>query len=399
MQSPPAWDTFRSGGTGIRLPSTEANERSMKGKILVVDDNEMNRLVVTGALKSDGYEVVTAESGEEGVSAFQRERPDCVVMDVRMPGVDGFDACDRIRATAQGKGVPILFLTGLRNVDTFDRAQAAGGDDFLTKPVRPRELLTRVQAAIELAQLGTERPDLAAFVRRQRDELLRAELQKELLMAFVVHDLKNPVNTIELLLQLLARDKSLSSDARDSIGRIRVETRHLMRLIQNLLDVAKAEEGKLAPNRTPTDLFTLAQEVTSDMQTAAADRGAAIELSGESVIVHWDADLIRRTLLNLIENAVRHTRRDTNVRVSVSPQGDHVDVRVADAGAGIEPELREKVFERFFQAELRSPAASRAGRGLGLTFCKLAVEAHGGRIWVEDAAPGAAFCFRIPKGQ
>ncbi|HVR18441.1 MAG TPA: response regulator, partial [Polyangiaceae bacterium] len=157
-----------------------------KTTILVVDDNEQNRALAKATLEEEGYAVVLAENGAEGVAAFESHHPDCVLMDVRMPGMDGFAACAQIRARSDGARTPIVFLTALRDVDTFDAALRAGGDDFLTKPVRPTELALRVRAALELRRLYATNREYFDLVRRQRDDLMRLELQKERLMAFVV---------------------------------------------------------------------------------------------------------------------------------------------------------------------------------------------------------------------
>ena len=177
-------------------------------KVLVVDDNEQNRALAQAALEGEDMSVLLATNGEEGVALFEREHPDCVLLDVRMPGLDGFGACARIRALPGGPETPIIFLTALRDVDTFDRAIRAGGDDFLTKPVRPTELIVRVQGALRLRRLSAELRDHYDVIRRQRDALMRLQLQKERLTSFVVHDLKNPVNAIDLHAQMLCRDKS-----------------------------------------------------------------------------------------------------------------------------------------------------------------------------------------------
>jgi two-component system sensor histidine kinase/response regulator len=135
-----------------------------------------------------------------------------------------------------GAGTPVLFLTALRDVDTFDRALRAGGDDFLTKPVRPTELVVRVQSALKLRRMSEELREHYELLKRQRDDLLRLQLQKERLTAFVVHDLKNPVNSMDLHAQVLLREKGLPATARDSATQIRTEARQLTRMILNLLD-------------------------------------------------------------------------------------------------------------------------------------------------------------------
>ncbi|WP_438024141.1 hybrid sensor histidine kinase/response regulator [Sorangium sp. So ce233] len=374
-------------------------QQGVRSKVLVVDDNEQNRALARATLEDDGYEVVLATSGEEAIREFERASPDCVLLDVRMPGMDGFAVCARIRALPGGAGTPIVFLTALRDVDTFDSALRVGGDDFLTKPVRPSELLVRVQAALRLRRLGAELREHVELVRQQRDALMRLQLQKEQLTAFVVHDLKNPVSSMDLHAQFLLRDRALPEPARDSARHIRDQARSLLRLIYNLLDISKSEEGRLAPERARVDLRALVLEVFAALDLRASSRSIALREAVEAPVVRADPDLLRRTVENLLENAIHHAPVGTAVAVSAVKDGAAVEIRVADAGPGVPAELRARVFDRFTQLGGDAEDLHRAGRGLGLAFCKMAVEAHGGRIWIEDNAPGAIFCVRLPDDE
>lgn len=363
--------------------------------VLVVDDNAANRALAEAILVEEGYRVVLAVGGEEGVAAFERERPDCVLLDVRMPGVDGFAACARMRAIDGDAQTPIIFLTAQRDLDTFDAAQRTGADDFLTKPVRPAELALRVQAAVKLRRLGSELREHYGLLRRQRDDLLRLQLQKEQLTAFVVHDLKNPVNAIDLHAQLLARTPDLPPRARQSIARIREAARMQLRLILNLLDIAKGEEGRLVPVRGRVDLGAMMAEVVDALELRASDAGVSLAVDLAAVDVHADPDLLRRVLENLVENAILHSPEHSTIRIRSRESDGAVELRVADEGPGIPAAAIEAVFDRFVQLG-GGGSPVQTGRGLGLSFCKLAVLAHGGRIWIEDAMPGAIFCMRFP---
>jgi signal transduction histidine kinase len=374
-----------------------ANGSDLPPKVLVVDDNEQNRALAQAALEAEEMSVLLAVNGEEGVALFQREHPDCVLLDVRMPKLDGFGACERIRALPGGPETPIIILTALRDVDTFDRALRAGADDFLTKPVRPTELIVRVQGALRLRRLGAELRNHYDVIRRQRDDLMRLQLQKERLTSFVVHDLKNPVNAIDLHAQMLCRDKELSADARDSAMSIRAETRHLMRLITNLLDISKSEEGQLVPNKVPVDWHALVSEVLEAFGAHGQSRNIRLEAAVTLETIRVDRDLFQRVIENLVENAIRHAPRESVVRIDDRRLPGEIEIRVADSGAGVPPEQHEHIFDRFVQVDSPTQLASRSGRGLGLTFCKSAIEAHGGRIWVEDGNPGAVFCLRLPE--
>ncbi len=371
-------------------------QQEPRSRVLVVDDNEQNRALAQATLEDDGYEVVLAVTGEEGIQQFERHKPDCVLLDVRMPGMDGFTVCARIRGLPGGESAPIVFLTALRDVETFDSALRAGGDDFLTKPVRPSELLARVQAALRLRRLGAELREHVELVRQQRDALMRLQLQKEQLTAFVVHDLKNPVSSMDLHAQFLLRDRSLPEQARDSVRHVRDQARSLLRLIYNLLDISKSEEGRLAPERARVDLRALVLETFAALDLRASFRSLALREAVEVPAVQADPDLLRRTLENLVENAVHHAPAGTAVTVSAVKDGAAVEIRVADAGSGIPAEMRARVFDRFVQLGGEDPVVHRAGRGLGLAFCRMAVEAHGGTLRIEDNAPGAIFCVRLP---
>lgn len=366
-------------------------------KILVVDDNQENRALAKATLEDEGYEVMLATGGEEGIRAFEARKPDCVLLDVRMPGTDGFAVCSRIRALPDGANAPIVFVTALRDLDTFDRALRAGGDDFLTKPVHPTELVLRVQAALKVRRMSAELREQYELIRRQRDDMMRLQLQKERLTAFVVHDLKNPVHSMDLHAQVVLADATLSSETRDSAQHIRSEARALMRLVLNLLDISKSEEGRLAPREAPVNLTTLAAAVLEAFELKARTRGVTLEQRLEVPQLRADGDLIRRVIENLLDNAIRHGPAGTRVQFSASADEGTVELRVVDAGPGISPPLRQTIFERYVQVEGDAQATHRAGRGLGLAFCKLAVEAHRGTIAIEDANPGCIFVVRLPQ--
>jgi signal transduction histidine kinase len=366
--------------------------------ILIVDDNEQNLALARASLEDD-YEVVTVSDGEAALREFEQRRPDCVLLDVRMPGMNGFEVCAKIRSLPDGAETPVVFLTAQRDVDTFDAALRAGGDDFLTKPVRPTELVLRVQAALRLGRLNAENRDYGALAKRQRDDLMRLQLQKERLMAFVVHDLKNPVGNIDLQAQLILRDPELSERTRDMASGIRSEVGSLMRLLMNLLDISKSEEGRLHPATKDVDLGTLVGEVIEASRAAAKTKSIALEASLELSRLRADEDLLRRVLENLLDNALRHAPEDSVIRLTSKAGEGAAELRVADSGRGVPPEMRERIFDRFVQVESKDGSTSRSGRGLGLTFCRLMVEAHGGRIWVEDASPGAVFCLSLPHAE
>jgi signal transduction histidine kinase len=200
------------------------------------------------------------------------------------------------------------------------------------------------------------------------------------------------VHAIELMAQRVLRNPGADERSRDAAAKIQQETRGLMRMLTNLLDIGKADEGQLAPLRRTIDAGELIRAVTEELQPQVA--AAELELVTQIDVTHLyvDRDLLYRVLANLIDNAIRHAPTGSVIRVGAQRVTGGVELRVIDAGPGVPDSLRERVFERFVTGE---KGATRTNRGLGLAFCKAAVEAHGGQIWIEDAAPGAAFCLRL----
>jgi len=367
-------------------------EEAELGTVLVVDDNAENRALAQATLDDEGIRVELASTGEEGLAAFARERPDCVLLDIRMPGLDGFATCERMRALPGGDRAAIVFVTAQREVGAFDRAHAAGGDDFITKPFRPAELVVRIQTAMRLRRMAAERGELSVELKRQRDELQRLQLHKEQLAAFLVHDLKNPVHIIELQAQRVLRNREADARSRDSALKIHDTTRSLMRMITDLLDIEKADAGQLAPSRCDVGVRELVDGAVEELQTTAASASVALTTQVDAGSTHVDRELLHRVLVNLVENAIRHSPDEGRVDITARDTPGGLELRVRDAGPGIPEALRARVFERFVTT---GEGSTRTNRGLGLAFCKIVVEAHGGNIWIEDASPGAVFCVRI----
>ncbi|MFT3697032.1 MAG: response regulator [Kofleriaceae bacterium] len=348
--------------------------------VLVVDDNVENRALAAATLGDEGITVEVAATGEEALETFARMQPECILLDIGLPGMDGVTVCERIRARPDGERVAILFITGRRDVESFDRALRAGGDDFLTKPFRPQELLVRIQTARRLREMATERDATALELKRQRDELQRLQLQKEQLTEFLVHDLKNPVNSIELLARRAMRAEP------ETGKKIREETRGLMRMITNLLDMNKAQEGLLVPARRKTDLAELVRDAIGELEERAKLARVVITPDVQVASAEIDRELIGRVLANLVENAVRHSPEHSTITVRVKAP---LTFEVADVGPGVPIEQRETIFDRFVTG------GTRANHGLGLAFCRVAVAAHGGRIYVDDSAVGAVFVVEL----
>lgn len=365
--------------------------------ILVVDDNQANRQVAEGHLVAAGYRVTLAESGEAALAVFQARPPDLVLMDILMPGLDGFATCVRLKELPGGRDVPVVFLTALADFASHQRALEAGADDFLTKPINRTELLIRVRSLLWVKRLKDELTQGYDLIRSQRDALLQAQRQKEELSALVVHDLKNPLTGILVNARYLLAEPAFEGDTQDALRDIVTSAEAMHRMVMNLLDISRSEDGTLVPKISEVDLGELVEGTCATARRRLEERRLDLTLEMETKALRADRDLLQRLLENLVDNAIKYTPTGGTIRIESQPQPEGwVLLKVIDSGTGIPPAARERIFEKY--ARLEGPAeAARTSRGLGLAFCRLAAEAHGGRIWVEEhPLGGTAFCVLLP---
>ncbi len=373
--------------------------------VLVVDDNFQNREVAEGHLVGAGYQAVQAESGEEAIALIKAQRPDLILLDVLMPGLDGFETCRRIRALPGGHGVPILFLTALGDLGTHKAALDSGADDFLTKPINRTELLIRVRSLLRIKELSDEQARNLAVISQQRDALVEAQRQKEELTALIVHDLKNPLSSILSNVQYALGQETLGTDERDALRDVLRASQSMVRMVMNLLDISRSEDGALVPHLVEFELPGLLSEICSEMERRIEDKGQKLELAvaPDVRVMTADRDLVRRILENLVDNAYKYGPRRATIRIEATllPGAagaipDTVELRVRDQGEGIPLAFRQKIFEKYARVDGRSAHEVRNSHGLGLVFCRRAVAVHGGEIWVEDnAGRGSCFCVRL----
>jgi signal transduction histidine kinase len=372
--------------------------------ILVVDDNLQNREVAEGHLVGAGYRVVQAEGGAEALAFLIANPPDLVLLDVLMPGMDGYETCRRIRALPSGNDVPVLFLTALGDLETHRAAMESGADDFLTKPLNRTELLIRVRSLLRIKQLSDELRRNYEVIRTQRDALLAAQRQKDELTALIVHDLKNPLSSILSNTQFVLGGEVPDPEMRESLEDVVRASQSMVRLVMNLLDISRSEDGALKPHVSEFALPDLLTEVRSEMDRRIQDKQQSLSVSLAPGVgaVRGDRELLRRTLENLIDNAYKYGPRAATIWMEVTPATmddgaePAVEIRVRDEGDGIPEAYRQVVFEKYGRAATGAVEA-RSSHGLGLVFCRRAVDVHGGAIWIEgEQGRGACFCIRLP---
>jgi signal transduction histidine kinase len=373
------------------ISQTQTESATEPETILVVDDNGPNRRLFEAMLSTAAYKVVLAEDGAEAIAVFREQSPELVLLDLLMPGMDGFETFRRLRELPQGKETPIIIVTALTDLANVQRAIELSPDDFLAKPVHRVELLARVRALLDGRARRLEIPPPVAPV---NDE----DRRREQLSALIVHDLKHPLSAIYFNTGMLLRENLTG------VGQIRVErilhsceTLNLM--ISGLLDVDRGEKGGIPLVVSEFDPAKLIEEVVSSVCARAElqRKRVKVRIEGESRPLKADREILRRLLENLVDNSAKYAPDGTTIEIETWTRGGLIQFRVRDEGPGIPPESRERIFEKYAQLDRDATLRGRSSQGLGLVFCRLAVEAHKGRVWVEDNHPkGSCFCVELP---
>ena len=359
-------------------------------RILIVDDEPQNRELLVALLDGEGHELAEAGTGESALAKAAAEPPDLVLCDVVMPGQNGFEITRLLKQQAGERWLPVVLVTALSDPSSRLLGLRVGADEFLTKPVDRSELKVRVGNLLKLCATN----DALQKRNRELEELHRL---KDEMAAMLVHDLKNPMavvlSSLDYVIELAeGREPEVDAAARDGLA----AGRRVMRLLANLLDVTRMEAGRFEPRRAELDLAALLTPLVE--QRALMARAHKVELRGAirpGVTANVDGDLVVRVVENLLDNALRHTPREGRVEVALEADDGRLDLRVANSGSPIPPELRAKLFEKFERAEA---SAHGMNLGLGLYFCRLAAEAHGGGVWIEEgAALPTVFRVSLPR--
>lgn len=359
----------------------------MKQLVLVVDDDSTNRALARALLEGT-YRVIFAPDGPTALAMLDREPVDIVLLDVMMPGMNGFDVCRAIKAKPAAAYLPVILITALSERSDRHQGLEAGADEFLTKPYERRELQLRVATFLRLrAQDQQIRAQLESL--RQLDEL------KDDLVSLLVHDVRNPLASAMALLEAMetGSDPQLSVDIRS----LQRQHERMRRLLDDVLTVRSLEDGALLIQPTAMSLAACIDLAVETCRPMAAARQVElnVQLSGAPV-VHADASLVQRAIENLLSNAIKFAPKGSCIDIGAAVSGAGAMISIADRGSGIAPPVRQRLFERFETLAPRDANGPR-GHGLGLYLVRLVASAHAGRVEAADRAGGGTiFTLYLP---
>lgn len=367
-------------------------------RLLLVDDDPRNLAVLEARLQGLGHRLSFANGGQEAIARFDADPPDLVLLDLAMPRIDGLAVLAHIRSSPQHGHVPVVLVTAHTERQHRIAGLQAGADDFLEKPVDGAILLARVKTLLALKEARDE-------LQASRDALqsrncLLEKLQREQveLTQFIIHDLKTPISLITINLQL-ARECTVRSDleaAIESLADAQDGAHQLRAMVNDLLTVSRLEESSFPVDPEPLCVGDLALPVLAAYARRADQKNISISHRLDNDCRIWgDPSLLRRVLENLLENSLRHTPAFGRVGLHAR-SGAQIEIAISNNGPCIPSEERLRIFEKFARGhtEVSSPGSA----GLGLYFCKRAIEAHGGRIGVHQTAEWpTSFVIELPR--
>jgi signal transduction histidine kinase len=370
------------------------------GSLLVVDDNEGNRDVLLRRLESQGYAVSTAENGRQALAMLGPGAFDLVLLDIMMPEMDGYEVLQTLKADEKLKHIPVIMISALSEMESVARCIEMGAEDYLPKPFNATLLKARISASLERKRGHDRETQMFAQLTQNFARLKELETLRDDLTHMIIHDLRTPLTSVISGMQTLELIGELNS-GQQQVKNIAVgggET--LLALINDLLDVEKLDSGTMRLDIVLLSIGELIASACRQIASLAESKQLTfvVEIPDDLPAVEGDEIILGRILVNLLGNAIKFSPPGGPVTIEAHcGKGDNfVEIAIHDSGEGIPPEAFERIFEKFGQVE-SGDGASKAGTGLGLTFCRLAVESHGGQIWVEAVpSQGTTFRFTLP---
>jgi len=366
-------------------------------KVLVVDDDARLRQIVKRSMAGIDLVCVEASNGREALSLARSERPDVILCDVDMPVMDGIAVFKELQKNRGTASIPFIFLTSLDDRDSVRRGMEMGAEDYLPKPVSVQELQAAVQTRLKKKRM-LERTLKA--LRRAKKEAERANQAKSEFLANMSHELRSPLNAVIGFSQLLREQYfgPLNEKQMEYVKDILDSGNHLLGLINDILDLARVESGKITLEMTEVNLWELLEGTLTMVREEAKQRGHELKLEIAPELndlrIHADERRLKQILLNLLSNALKFTLDGGTIAVRARRAGDRLEIAVEDTGPGIDPKHHEEIFHEF--SRLSDDCSSTTpGTGLGLPLSRQLVELHGGTIGVKSKGRGEGSCFTI----
>lgn len=372
---------------------------TQRPSILIVDDNPTNIKVLMDYLSGEGYQIHVAEDGESALEQACYSRPDLILLDVMMPGIDGFETCTRLKQQSETRDTPVIFMTALADTPYILKGFAVGGVDYLTKPLQQDEVNVRVRTHISIRRLQRELLAEIETRKKAEEELREINAGKDRFFSIIAHDLKNPMQAVLVMSETLCEimPKAPLSETLPMAKTIKANSERIGRLLLDLLNWAQIQLGKL---EMQCDSHPLAQILDFNIALTninAGEKNVAVQNNvTEPIDIYGDVRMIDTVLRNLLNNAVKFSPPHGVVKIDARIENKEVIITVSDSGVGIPADKIPTLFHLSTNHSTYGTSGEK-GTGLGLPLCREMAEKNRGRIWAESTlGEGSRFCFTIP---
>jgi signal transduction histidine kinase len=364
-------------------------------KFLLVDDLDENLLALEALLQREGLACLKARSGDEALELLLVHDFALALLDVQMPGMDGFQLAEFMRGAERSRHVPIIFLTaGTADTQRRFRGYEAGAVDFIQKPIEADILRSKASVFFDLhkqrGQIIAQRDELEAYA----EALKTADRHKNEFLAVLGHELRNPVMALGAGLHFLKRRDPEKFD--EIQGQMARQVAHLTRLVDDLLDISRIDQGKLSLNKERValqEVLAFAVEA-SQPQIDVPGHALSVDIPAQTIWLEADPTRLAQVFSNLLNNAAKYTPPAGQLGLTVRLDGDQAEIAVSDTGIGVPEAMRSKIFELF--AQVKNPAErAQEGLGIGLALVKQLVELHDGTIALAESGEGQGSTFKV----
>ncbi len=367
--------------------------KNTASNILIVDDLPANLKVLGAILETEGYNVRPVPNGRLALQVADREKPDLILLDVMMPGMDGFEVCRQLKENIKLSDIPVIFISALNETNDVVQALSSGGVDYITKPFQSEEVLARVKTHLNTYRQRKE-------IEEQARELKKLNSERDKIYSIIAHDLRSPFNSFLGLTQILTDDllHLQTEDIQDIAANMRTSATNLYRLLENLLDWTRIKQGLIHFNPEVLKLQTVVSSSLVMVKEQSENKNIEVSLIiPPGLQVFTDKNTLQSVIRNLVSNAVKFTPRDGKVIVTAKETGNKmVEISVKDSGIGMSRTLINDLF-RTGVSTSRTGTEGEASTGLGLIICKDLLGKQGSELWVEsEEGKGSTFYFTLP---
>jgi len=354
--------------------------------ILIVDDVARNIQIVANILETEGYQTAYAMSGEAALEQVQGFEYDLILLDILMPGTNGYDTCRLLKKNPRTQETPVIFITAKKDTENVVRGFEIGAVDYIIKPFQPAELLARVKTHLQL--------------KSARESLKEANATKDKFFSVIAHDLSNQFHVLLGLSDLLLLNENLFDETKKSeyIKKINKTSYDLYKLLQNLLDWSRMQQNRIEWNPQKINLRHLVATTLLTLAVQAGEKRISLTSHIDTdLYAYGDPKTIEMVIRNLVLNALKFTYPEGAIRITGREDEECQEITVTDTGIGIAAENIEKLFRIDVHYSTQGTNKEK-GTGLGLILCKDFIQKNRGRIWVEsEERQGSRFIFTIPR--